>query len=71
MWCPTGVYTLLFFIYINDLCLVSKLNSPIFFAGDATLFSSGKDRESLGSTTNKELLNIALWTKVDTLLFNI
>ena len=62
---------LLFFIYINDLCLVCKYTSAILFADDTNLFSSGKDLKTLERTTNNELSNISLWLKVNKLSLNI
>ena len=46
---------LLFFIYIDDLCLVCKYTNAILFDDDTNLFSSGKDLKTLESTTNSEL----------------
>ena len=62
---------LLFFIYINDLCLVCKHTSAILFANDINLFANGKDLKILESTTNSELSNISLWLKVNKLSLNI
>ena len=62
---------LLFFIYINDLCLVCKYTCAILFADDTNLFSSGKVLKTLERTTNNELSNISLWLKVNKLSLNI
>ena len=62
---------LLFFININDLCLVCKHTSAILFADDTHLFSSGKYLKSSESTTNSELSHISLWLKVNKLSLNI
>ena len=62
---------LLFFIYINDLCLVCKHTSAIPFADDTNLFSSGKDLKTLESTTNNELSNISSWPNLNELSRNI
>ena len=68
-----GPYLVLcvFFIYINDLCLVCKHAREMLFADNTNLFSSGKDLRILESTTNSELSNISLWLKVNKLPLNI
>ena len=73
VWCPAGVHTRssVYFIYINDICLVCKHTSAILFADDTNLFASGKDLKILESTTNSELSNISLWLKVNKLSLNI
>ena len=62
---------LLFLIYINDLCAVCKNTTPILFADDTNLFSSGTDLQLLESQINEDLVQISLWLKVNKLSLNI
>ena len=66
-----GPLLFFFFIKINDLYLVCKHTNTTLFANDTSLFSSGKDLTILESTTNSELSNISLWSKVNTFSLNI
>ena len=45
---------LLFIIYINDICLTSKLLKYIVFADDTTVFYSNKDINFLYGNVNKK-----------------
>ena len=68
---PYLVFCYFFKIKINDLHLVCKHTNTTLFANDTSLFSSGKDLTILESTTNSELSNISLWSKVNTFSLNI
>ncbi len=62
---------LLFMLYINDLCNVSKFLKFVLFADDTNLFTSGRDIESLCEVVNVELAKINLWFKLNKLSLNI
>ena len=62
---------LLFLIYINDLQSVCKHTTPILFADDTNLFTSGKDIVRMQDDLNSELSKISLWLKVNKLSLNI
>ena len=51
--------TLLFIIYINDLCQVSDILKPIMFADDTNLFCSSNAIKTLFLNTNLELKKIS------------
>ena len=56
---------MLFLIYINDLCSICKYTTPILFAYDTNLFSSGKDLKVIENHVNDELSSISEWLKVN------
>ena len=58
---------LLFLIYINDLCSACKFTTPVLFADDTNLFSSGTDLPAMANNINYELEQISLWLKVNKL----
>ena len=62
---------MLFLMYINDLCSICKYTTPILFADDTNLFSSGKDLKVIENHVNDELSNISEWLKVNKLSLNI
>ena len=62
---------LLFLIYINDLCNICKLTTPILFADDTNLFSSGTDLDIMECIINEELTHVSERLKVNTLSLNI
>ena len=62
---------LLFLIYINDLCNICKHTTPILFADDTNLFSSGTNLDMMESIINDELSHISEWLKVNKLSLNI
>ena len=62
---------MLFLMYINDLCSIYKYTTPILFADDTNLFSSGKDLKVIENRANDELSNISEWLKVNKLSLNI
>ena len=61
---------LLFLIYINDLCNICKLTTPILFADDTNLFSSGTDLDIMECIINEELTHISEWLKVNKFSLN-
>ena len=63
--------SLLFLVYINDLCIVCKSTEPVLFADDTNLFSSGSNASSLQDGVNNDLAIIAEWLKVNKLSLNI
>ena len=62
---------LLFLLYINDLYHVCNNSSPILFADDTNLVSSGSDPKELDSEINTELDHISTWIKVTKLSLNV
>ena len=62
---------LLFLIYINDLCNICKHTTPILFADDTNLFSSGTNLDTMESINNDELSHIYEWLKVNKLYLNM
>ena len=63
--------SLLFLIYINDLCSVCKFTTPVLFADDTNLFSSGTDLPAMANNINYELEQISLWLKVNKNYLNV
>ena len=61
---------LLFLIYINDLCDVSKILDFILFADDTNIFISHKNVDSLEKTLSEELLNLTTWCQAHKLSIN-
>ena len=55
---------MLFLMYINELCSICKYTTPILFADDTNMFSSGKDLKVIENHVNDELSNISEWLKV-------
>ena len=62
---------LLFLIYINDLCSACNFTTPVLFADDTNLFSSGTDLPAMANNINYELEQISLWLKVNKLSLNV
>ena len=62
---------LLFLIYNNDICNVSKVLDFILFADDTNIFFSHKDERLLSQTLNSELLSLSEWCKVNKLSINL
>ena len=60
---------LLFLLYINDLPLVSNLNTKLF-ADDTVLTATNTTSNILTSTTNIELEKIDNWMKLNKLTIN-
>ena len=61
---------LLFIIYTNELCHVSKIFEPIMFADDKSLFFSHKNAKQLFQNTNLELNKVFKWLKTNKLYPN-
>jgi len=62
---------LLFILYINDLVTTLNKISPILFADDTTLFSSGNCLTSLTNNMNTELALLSSWFKRNKLSLNL
>ena len=62
---------MLLLMYINGLCSICKYTTPILFADDTNLFSSGKYSKVIENHINDELSNISEWLKVNKLSLNI
>ena len=62
---------LLFLIYINDICAVSKELDFILFANDMNVFFSHKNLNTLIQTVNFELIKLTSWFQVNRLSINI
>ena len=62
---------LLFIIYINDICNVSKIMNMILFADDTNLFLSNENLDELCTDLNNELAKIDRWFKVNKLSLNV
>ena len=62
---------LLFILYINDICNVSKLLKMILFADDTNLFRSGRELNSLCKEVSEELEKLNTWFKVNKLSLNV
>ena len=61
---------LLFVIYVNDLCNVSKIFEPIIFADDTNLFFSHKNIKELFHNANLELSKVFKWFNASRLSLN-
>ena len=62
---------LLFLLYINDLCKVSKVLDMILFADDTNIFYSHKDPDYLMETMNSELKKLTNWFQANKLSINV
>ena len=62
---------ILFILYINDLCKVSKILKFVLFADDTNLFASGPDLKIVCKVINDELVKISAWFRVNKLSLNI
>ena len=62
---------LLFLLYINDLCDVSKALDFILFADDTNIFYSHKDQNYLMEIVNTELKKSSSWFQANKLSINI
>ena len=69
---PQGsiLWPLLFTIYVNHLCSVSKIFEPIIFADDTNLFFSHKSIKGLFHTANLELNKVFRWFNANKLFLN-
>ena len=61
---------LLFLLYINDLCNVSKVVDFILFAEDTNIFFSHKDFNLLSETLNSEMCKLTQWCRANKLSIN-
>ena len=62
---------LLFLVYINDLCNVSKVLELILFADDTNIFYSHTDAPYLMEVVNLELKKITCWFYTNKLSINV
>ena len=58
---------LLFVLYLNDLCNVSKVVGFIIFANDSNKFFSHKDFSLLCEILNSEMLKLTQWRRANKL----
>ena len=72
MRCPQGsiLGPLLFLIYINDMCDVSKVLDFILFADDTNIFFSNKNINVIEKTLIEELPNLRDWCQANKLSIN-
>ena len=61
---------LLFLLYINGLCNVSKVVDFILFADDTNIFFSHKDFNLLPGILNSEMLKLTQWCRANKLSIN-
>lgn len=62
---------LLFLIYINDICNVTKKLKYILYADDTSLFMSDTNIDNLILNFNLELQNVSQWLLVNKLILNV
>lgn len=62
---------LLFLLYINDLCKVSKVLDMILFADDTNIFYSHQDPNYLMEIVNSELKKLTSWFQANKLSINV
>ena len=62
---------ILFILYINDICNVSKLLRLILFADDTNLFRSGNNVKELSCEISSELSKLDTWFAVNKLSLNV
>ena len=61
---------LLFILYMNDICSVSKLLFTLLYADDTCVMLSGKDLNDLIAVLNVELISLCDWLKSNKLSLN-
>ena len=61
---------LLFILYMNDICSVSKLLFTLLYADDTCVMLSGKDLNDLIAVFNVELISLCDWLKSNKLSLN-
>ena len=73
MWCTTRVstWTIIVFIYINDLPNVSKVLSLFLFADDTNIYYKSHDLTHLQKIMNRELKKVKKWLDANHLALNI
>ena len=62
---------LLFLLYINDLCYVSKRLFALLFADDSNMFLSGKNPDDLTRNMNEEMVKVVNWIQINRLFLNM
>ena len=62
---------LLFLLYINDLCNVSKRLFALLFADDSNMFLSGKKPDDLIRIMNEEMIKVVDWLQINRLSWNL
>ena len=62
---------LLFLLYINDLCNVSKRLFTLLFADDSNMFLSGKSPDDLIRIMNEEMVKVVNWLQINRLSLNL
>ena len=62
---------LLFIIYVNDICNISKFLFSIMYADDTLVLLSGNCIDDLTCLLNKELKLLFIWLKSNKLFLNI
>ena len=67
----SNIRPLLFLIYINDMCDVSKILNFILFANDTKISSTHKNWNFIEKTLNEELSNLTDWCRSNKLSINI
>ena len=74
MWSPTRINpgpSTIYFIYINDMCEVSKLLNIILFVDDTSIFCSTRNIVDIACTVNNELEIVDIWFKVNKVSLNV
>ena len=61
----------LFILYINDMCELSKLLNIILFADDTSIFYSTRNIVDIACTVNNELEKLDIWFRVKKLSLNV
>ena len=61
---------LLFIIYVNDFCSISKIFEPIIFADDTNLIFSHRTIKELFNIANLELNKVFKWFNANKLFLN-
>lgn len=62
---------IMFVLYINDICEVSKILKMVLFADDTNLYCSGKNLEQLLNTVEIELMILKKWFDDNRLSLNL
>ena len=60
-----------FFIYINDICNVSRTLNYTLFADDTSVFLSYREINTLEQNLNSELPKLTLWFRSNVLSLNV
>ena len=61
----------LFILYINDMCEVSKLPNNILFADDTSIFYSTRNSVDIACTDNNEVDKFDIWFRINKLSLNV